>query len=142
MSSNHSYGGSLIDTCSQEFELGVKSMDGTHREFAALVNALALAQGCDFVHLFTTLVDHTERHFAREKELMEQSGFPAIREHLDEHERILGELNQCKRKVCKGSLPFAKAYVKDRLPEWFHLHLATMDSALAAHLKQHQAIEA
>ena len=142
MASKDSYSVSLIDTCSPDFELGVKEMDGTHRELAALVNALATAKGCDFVHLFTTLFDHTERHFAREKQLMEQSGFPAIGEHVAEHQRVLGELHQCKRKVCKGEISFARAYITDRLPEWFRLHIATMDSALASHLKLRETAQA
>ena len=141
MSAKHAYGDSLIDTCCRDFELGVPTMDGTHREFAALVNSLAVAQGCDFVHLFTTLVDHTERHFAHENKLMEQSGFPPIHIHMAEHARVLAEMNEMKRQVSKGSIPFARAYVKERLPEWFKLHLATMDSALAFHLKQQQLIE-
>jgi len=139
---NDSYNVSLIDTCDPAFELGLEEIDVKHREFAALLNALSVAKGCDFVHLFTTLFDHTERHFAQEKGLMEQSGFPAIGEHVAEHQRILGELNQCKRKVCKGEISFARAYVTDRLPEWFRLHIATMDSALAFHLKQRETIQA
>ncbi len=126
----------LIEVYDPTFGLDMPEMDETHREFLALLNLLAEAKGHEFEKLFLQLFEHTEQHFAREKELMEESGFPALGEHVDEHRRILGELNQYKRKVTKGATSFAKAYVKDRLPEWFRLHLSTMDSALAAHLKQ------
>lgn len=126
----------LVEIYDPAFQLDLPEMDETHREFLGLLNLLAEAKGHDFEKLFLRLFEHTEQHFAREQELMEESGFPAIAEHLDEHKRILGELNQYRRKVTKGATGFARAYVKDRLPEWFRLHLSTMDSALAAHLKQ------
>lgn len=110
-----------------------------HLEFAQLVNALADANGSAFVELFTKLFEHSQAHFAREKELMESSQYASLAEHDSEHQRILGEMKQYKRKVDKGAISFARAYVKDRLPEWFQLHLTTMDSALAFHLNQQSA---
>lgn len=132
----------LIDMHDPALQLGLEDMDETHREFAALVNALTEARGHNFEELFLSLFEHTEQHFAREKELMEQSGFPAMDEHVDEHQRILGELNKYRLRVRKGAIGFARAYVTDRLPEWFRLHLATMDSALAFHLKQGELVRA
>ena len=130
---------SLIDPYDPAFRLDRDEMDETHREFLVLLNSLAEARGHDFEKLFLSLCEHTEQHFAQEKEWMQESGFPAIGEHVDDHQRILGELNKLRLKVRKGAIGFAKAYVSDRLPEWFRLHLATMDSALAAHLKQCEA---
>jgi hemerythrin-like metal-binding protein len=126
----------LIEVYDPAFQLEMPEMDETHREFLGLLNLLAEAKGHDFEKLFNSLYEHTEQHFTREKELMQDSDFPAVTEHLDEHKRILGELKQYRRKVSKGATGFARAYVTDRLPEWFRLHLSTMDSALAAHLKQ------
>ena len=67
---------------------------------------------------------------------MQQSGFPATAEHKGEHHRVLGELSQFTRQLEKGRSMMARAYVKERLPGWFTLHITTMDSALAAHLKR------
>lgn len=125
----------LIATNDPDIKLDLQIMDEAHYEFIDQLNQLADASGHDFDHKFLALVEHVTNHFADEKALMEASGFPAITEHVDEHQRILGELNQLKRKVTKGAKKLARAYIKERLPEWFHLHLATMDSALAAHTK-------
>ena len=130
----------LLDLSSPACHLGLAEMDETHREFAELVNTLAEAKGKAFEGLFNQLCDHTQQHFQNEKELMLQSPFPAFAEHEAEHQRILGELAQYRRRVNKGAIPFARAYVTERLPEWFHLHLATMDSALAFHLKGQVAV--
>ncbi|MGE0014245.1 MAG: hemerythrin, partial [Azoarcus sp.] len=59
---------------------------------------------------------------------------------IGEHQRVLAELRAFNRSVKGGRLLVARAYVRESLPEWFDLHLSTMDAALAAHLrKQHAA---
>lgn len=130
---------SLIDPAASSFLLEHGELDDMHMEFAQLVNGLADANGNPFVELFARLCEHSKVHFDREKDLMQASAYPSLAEHDGEHQRILGELKQYQRKVNKGAISFARAYVKDRLPEWFHLHLTTMDSALAFHLKQQSA---
>lgn len=119
--------------------LGLDEMDATHREFVALVDALIQADDEHFPFLFQKLVDHSRLHFAEEGRLMRLSKFPALGEHEGEHFRILGELLQFNRAIQRGRLALARAYVKSGLPEWFDLHLATMDSALAAHYLRYQA---
>lgn len=110
-------------------------MDQTHREFCALVELLSGADDAEFALLFGKLVEHTRQHFAEEGRLMRLCKFPAIGEHEGEHHRVLGEMLQFNRAVLRGRLPLARAYVRTGLPEWFALHLATMDSVLAARLK-------
>ncbi|MCU7939649.1 MAG: hypothetical protein KZQ64_02760 [gamma proteobacterium symbiont of Bathyaustriella thionipta] len=66
---------------------------------------------------------------------MQQTGFPAIHEHMSEHLRVLGELDRLSKKLAHGSTVMAKSYIIVYMPEWFNLHAATMDSALAAHIK-------
>lgn len=116
-------------------ELGIAEMDATHREFADLVRKLLQAGNGEFQALFNELYEHTKQHFDREDQLMADSGFSALSEHRGEHQRVLGELTQFKRRVDKGLLALGRGYVKEQLPSWFDLHLATMDAALAAHLK-------
>ena len=119
----------------QRHALGHAAMDATHREFTDRLAALARAPDDQFPGLFQELVDHTRLHFAEEGRLMRLDATPALGEHEGEHQRLLGDLLQFNRGVKRGRLALARAYVRDGLPEWFELHLATMDSALAAHLK-------
>jgi hemerythrin-like metal-binding protein len=114
-------------------------MDETHREFAEIVNRMARADKAGFIELFPVLVAHTQAHFVSENALMKASGFPAIREHMDEHQRVLGELRRMAAKTADGSTLLARAYVAEQLPAWFSVHAVTMDSALAGHLKQRAA---
>jgi hemerythrin-like metal-binding protein len=125
----------LIDSSEPRYLLGVASMDTTHQEFIELVNGLASIHKALFAPGFTALIHHTEKNFAAENQLMVETGFPAIREHMDEHQRVLGELHRIGQKVANGLVLMGRAYVKEQLPGWFHLHAMTMDSALAAHIR-------
>ncbi|MEL0583997.1 MAG: hemerythrin domain-containing protein [Candidatus Thiodiazotropha sp. (ex. Lucinoma kazani)] len=127
--------GVLIDNFEQCYLLNIESMDDTHRVFVDLVNRLGVAGKPEFTDLFSELVTHTQAHFDQENRWMEASDFPAITEHRDEHQRVLGELNRFAQKVASGSVIMGRAYVTQQLPQWFDLHARTMDSALAAHLK-------
>lgn len=109
-------------------------MDATHREFADLVNQLAITKGTGFDGLFLQLLEHTRAHFEHEEAWMRSSGFPATAEHHADHQRVLGDMTRFARQVERGLIPMARAYVRE-LPRWFALHTVTMDSALAAHLK-------
>jgi len=126
----------LINWSDEEHSLQLDIMDDTHREFVAIINQLNSASDAEFRRLFEKLHVHTEAHFARENELMEKTCFPAITEHKEEHLRILGELHQFNTRVKKGLYSFGRSYIRDSIPQWFSLHLSTMDSALAAHLKK------
>ena len=125
----------LIDPEEPRYRLGVTSMDETHQEFIALINDMADCDKPNFIILFKRLVEHTEAHFTAENRLMKETNFPAIREHMDEHLRVLGELNRLAERVTTGLIMLGRAYVKAQLPGWFDLHAQTMDSALAARIR-------
>lgn len=110
-------------------------IDADHQAFVELIGKLAKADDVGFATLFDELVEHTEAHFARENGLMDASGFPATAEHQGEHRRVVGELKQFAERVHRGLVPFARAFVAESLVPWFGLHIATMDSALVAHLR-------
>lgn len=126
----------LITWSDNHFALGITEMDDTHRELVTLINALDNAHGSAFLGLFTELLYHTRDHFEREKQLMHASGFPTRNEHEAEHRQVLTELIQLQMSLKKGFIPIARNYVRKNLPHWFILHATTMDTALAAHLKQ------
>lgn len=128
----------LLEGFERDYLLGVAAMDATHREFVALLNRLDDAPKDTFIPLFAELLAHTEAHFAAEGSWMSECGFPAIREHRGEHERVLGELHRFNARVAAGQVAMGRAYVRERLPAWFDLHARTMDSALAAHLVAYQ----
>jgi len=125
----------LLTWSDERFGLGVPVMDGYHHEFLAILSALATMPNGVFTTLFTELVRHTHEHFAQEEQLMRATDFPAMHEHLNEHKRVLGDLEAMLSRVQRGRIKMAREFIKNGMPDWFALHLSTMDSALAAHLK-------
>ena len=123
----------------QPLSVAHEVIDEDHKDFIALVNRLDAASNAEFPALFKELYEHTEQHFDRENRLMAESGFPAEAEHKGEHQRVLGEFKQFQSRVDKGLIAFGRSFVKERLPQWFLLHVATMDSALSAHLKSRES---
>lgn len=110
-------------------------MDDTHVEFVELVNRTEKAGDASFVHLFDSLVEQVHAHFEYERQFMLESRFPALIEHCDEHDRVLGDLHEFSLRVHKGLIAFGRNYIRDSMALWFPLHSATMDSALAAYLR-------
>lgn len=119
--------------------LNNEAMDSMHEEFVGLLDSLKTADKRTFITLFSDLMSHTKAHFEQEQALMESSHFSATQEHCAEHLKILGELAQFEKRVVNGNTTMARAYVKERLPEWFALHVASMDSALAAALANQES---
>ena len=127
---------SIIEWENDSFLLHMPIMDETHKEFVVLVNQLSAASDKEFAALFEHFIEHTKQHFMQEESFMIETDFPAYSEHRAEHQRILGEFNQFKKRVDKGLIAFARNYINDSMPGWFRLHAATMDSALAMHLNK------
>lgn len=116
-------------------KVGHDLIDRDHAEFLDLLGTLDAASDAEFPALFASLYEHTEQHFERENQLMRESAFPAETEHKGEHQRVIGEFRQFKTRVERGLIPFGRGFVRENLPGWLTLHVSTMDSALAAHLK-------
>lgn len=117
--------------------VGCDLIDRDHDEFVALLNQLDSASNADFPTLFRQLQEHSEQHFDRENKLMLQYAYPGEIEHKSEHFRALGEFKQFKTRVDNGMIVFGRSFVRERLPQWFGLHVTTMDSALVVHTNTH-----
>jgi hemerythrin-like metal-binding protein len=110
-------------------------MDETHREFVALVDRLSRVKPEEVVEALEELLAHTGQHFAQEKAWMEMSGFPPMLCHVDEHARVLDSLEKVLA-MTRQNNPGLGRIVARELEDWFIQHAATMDAALAAHLRQ------
>ena len=118
----------------EEYRLGYTVMDNIHEEFIELLNDALDAEGSAFDVAFLGLMQHTIEHFAFEELKMEEVNLSSRIEHMDEHKRILGELDFFYSKAISGRRSFARAYLKEHLPHWLRQHTATMDADLAAKL--------
>ena len=77
--------------------VGVRAMDDQHGILMDTMNEVRLAlvhgRGQDHVtELLDRLVDFTRMHFWSEEQLMENSAFPGLDQHREEHQRLLALL--------------------------------------------------
>ncbi len=121
-------------TWNDEYALGNREMDNIHREFLHMIDRTLNKSGDAFDSSFLELIDHSREHFAFEEREMEKTELASRHEHLQEHRRILDEMNFFYQKSCNGRRAFARAYLKEQLPHWLRQHTATMDADLAAKL--------
>jgi hemerythrin-like metal-binding protein len=120
---------------SPSYELDVALMDETHREFADLVNQVGEASDAELVARFDNLIEHTVAHFEQENLWMQECGFPPIDCHVGEHNRVIQALRSVRSLLLRGDLAIARRAAEEMSP-WFANHAATMDAALAFHIKR------
>ena len=118
--------------------LNYEKMDTLHKEFLDIYNSVDLRSKESINSKSIELLEHTKKHFAEEEKLMDRYEYPRSREHKDEHNKVLSEL---KFFIDKSHTIFGmsilKSYFAEKLPHWFDYHLLSMDSDLAAYLKNY-----
>lgn len=117
--------------------VALDSMNHTHEEELVLVQALvdALTQQPADIQLIQPLAEqwhtHTQQHFASEENLMQQTGFPAYSVHKGEHERVLAQITSYMLSLREGNILPLTLFLTNDWPQWFMLHVQTMDTATA-----------
>jgi hemerythrin-like metal-binding protein len=118
----------------ERYILGHEPMDATHREFITRVKALAESGNETALAELERLIAHTQAHFAQENRWMEESAFPPLHCHVGEHQRVLASMASVLSMAKKSSPALGRKMAVD-LPAWFENHAATMDAALAQHMR-------
>lgn len=114
---------------SPAMELGNPVLDAAHRELFDEMLRLGNAPDSELRAGFPVLADRMERDFREEEALMETIEYPGIKEHREQHARVLSALHH----VDVEDVAAARECL-ELLPQWFEVHLATMDTALAVGL--------
>ena len=118
------------------YEVGDAEIDEQHRRLFDLANELLQADTKSAVTAAAIqLYQYVRVHFKHEEDLMRRTNFPGRGEHLAEHGRVLGEMERFAERLAAGRTFFARAYIEDRVPDWFANHTRTLDYSLATFLK-------
>jgi hemerythrin len=115
--------------------VGVAEIDEQHAEMATLANRLSttLGEGDDQVgeSLFKVLLAYTEYHFATERRLMLQHGYPKRADHDAEHERLMRDLSRFGLEMGGKDVQL----LRDHFTKWLLDHIQKHDMALGAFLQ-------
>ncbi|RXJ64553.1 hemerythrin [Halarcobacter anaerophilus] len=117
--------------------LNYEEIDDLHREFLEIYNSVDSLDINSYIQKLISLLEHSKVHFKIEEDLMDKYNYPAKREHKDEHQKVLAEMEYfIKSSNSLFGKKMLKAYFKEKLGDWFDLHLISMDSDLTAYLKK------
>jgi hemerythrin len=116
-------------------------VEGEHRVQLNLVRALKEAleadpDGPSAAVLLRQLLDYSDAHFLSEQLLMRLYAYPAHEDHVQEHGRLVGEL-QAMAEACERGEAAAAGDLLRRVEQWLSVHMTTTDTALEAYLAEH-----
>lgn len=116
--------------------LNYDGIDKYHLEFVDIYNSVDKTSNESYINVMKKLFEQTKVHFRNEEELMLQYNYLRKKEHIDEHNKVLAEMEYFINKAnTKMGIMMLKSYFNEKLPSWFDLHLISMDSDLAHHIK-------
>jgi len=82
--------------------------------------------------LLNIWLEHTEAHFARENELMQETHFPAYPVHSQEHEMAFKQMETViKAWQTDKDIETVAEFVFSYWPDWFNAHVNSMDMMTA-----------
>ena len=124
---------------SEEFSVGIPSIDAQHRKLFALINDLHAAMACGrgAIVVSRTLVGllaYTSSHFVHEEKLLAETAYPAFHDHKAEHARLLAAVKQLQSDLLAGKSAISLD-VLHFLKDWLRRHILGMDQKYARHLQ-------
>jgi hemerythrin-like metal-binding protein len=120
---------------SDALALDLPSMDATHREFVALLTQMEAAADEDLLAHWLVLVAHTNDHFSREDQWMQNTRFSSSNCHRVQHKVVLQVMREGLTSGEAGNLGVIRQMAQE-LAIWFPQHAQSMDAALALHLRR------
>lgn len=120
---------------SDDFSVGVASIDHEHRELIGLINEICRAletesdEPIDRDELLGELFAMISAHFALEEKIMRDKRYDRFQEHKADHEKLLDELREIMDSHDDSGPSSAEKLVK-ALGDWFSVHFKTEDARL------------
>ncbi len=125
---------------SEEFSVGIASIDEQHRKLLNMLNALQFAieqgKGEEVLHeIFEGLALYTRKHFSYEEQLLIEHGYKEAEEHKQEHEVLQMQVKTLQYRFESGEGVITAALI-DFLQGWLKEHIQGSDRKFGAHLQQ------
>jgi hemerythrin-like metal-binding protein len=125
----------------QPFSLGIPFMDASHESLMAELQRIAACPDDEFCQAYCDLIAVIESDFRGEEEAMEAIQFAGLQRHREQHARVLSAMHRCRPQVMAGDIAVGRKVI-ELFPQWFDIHIATLDHALARALEQAEGVGA
>lgn len=120
---------------SDALALDLPAMDDTHREFVDLLARVEAAPDEGLLAHWRSLIEHTDAHFSREDQWMQDTRFSSSNCHSVQHKVVLQVMREGLTRGQAGELDLVRRMAQE-LATWFPQHAQSMDAALALHLRR------
>ncbi len=117
------------------YAVGWPAIDELHAECDALLIALARADDIGLPSALALLYQHLLDHFGLEEALMQASEYPRLDCHKREHDAVLRVIDRV-RPLCDAGDFATPRRLAAEFPQWFEVHAGSMDTILAAWLRE------
>lgn len=128
-------------TWSQEYSVGVQSIDGQHSGLFAILNDLGNAAAMGKARQVTAvllrkLVDYTSFNFQAEERLMASTNYPGLPQHRIRHHEHTRRVNEFVGLWEKGQA-IIDEHVLEFLGDWLANHIQSDDKQYGPWLNEH-----
>ena len=123
-----------------EYELGLPHIDLQHTMIVNMINELFVSLGseeADFTAKKTLdkMMLYVEEHFASEETAMQENNYPALEDHLKEHNDFRGKVEKMYRNHQAGD-KVAGFELIEFLKDWFQSHIVKVDKEFGKYVYQ------
>ncbi len=123
-----------------EYSVNIKAIDDQHCELVSILNGLFVAvsqrEGDKVIaEILDALMSYTRTHFALEERLMRQAKYADLDAHVEEHRKLIAELDR----LCRKHLIEEKAIYFEMLgflKSWLKEHIQGVDTRYSAALQK------
>lgn len=127
----------------EEFELGISQLDEHHRRLIDILNSTYDCYQNDnheeaLVNILEELLNYTQYHFSAEEQLMQDSNYPARREHTMEHDMFTRQIAQFQQDLVDGKGLLAMEMIQF-LGTWLLHHIIDVDKKFGIYLAAREA---
>ncbi len=125
---------------SEKFSVNISEIDEQHKVLFRCINDLVEAiqtfQEKDaLVKVMDELVRYTNVHFSEEEELMKKYSYPEYENHVKEHEKFVGMVEDMRKKYEMGEQTIS-LQVLDFMVDWLKTHIMGTDMKYAPYLNE------
>lgn len=125
---------------SPDYSVNIKTIDNQHQELVNILNRLFVAvskrEGDKVIAgILDGLLNYTQTHFSLEERLMRQAKYRDLEAHIEEHRKLIEQLDQ----LCKKHLLEEKPIYFEMLSflkSWLKEHIQGVDTKYSAALQQ------
>jgi hemerythrin len=116
---------------SDEMSTGVPALDNLHRDLFETMASTASSANEELKDSYSSLVRKVECAFLNEEKWLEEIAPALLKIHREQHAGVLRALHKAHRKVLEGDLDLGRHVAGDLLPQWYAVHVSTLEMALA-----------